>query len=239
MAGLAGVRWVTDLREGPMPGRTIAIGDVHGCSTALKTLLEAIDPQPEDTIVVLGDVIDYGPDTKGCIEQLIDLSRRCQFILIEGNHEAMLFGALGGRDDLRFWLKCGGESTLASYPDREEHELIDQGHLRFLRDHCRSYHETECTFFVHAGYHPNLPMPHQPDSVLRWDFVVPSRMVPHFSGKTVVAGHTPQTNGEILDLGFLKLIDTDASRGAWLTAYEPATGLVLQANQVRSIRRRS
>ncbi len=49
----------------PMPNRLFAIGDIHGCSVALKTLIDAIDPQAEDTIVVLGDVIDFGPDTKG------------------------------------------------------------------------------------------------------------------------------------------------------------------------------
>ena len=38
-----------------MPVRTIAIGDIHGCSTALRTLIDAIRPRPEDTIVTLGD----------------------------------------------------------------------------------------------------------------------------------------------------------------------------------------
>jgi serine/threonine protein phosphatase 1 len=47
-----------------MPSRVIAIGDIHGASVALKTLIEAIDPQPEDTIVVLGDAIDRGPDSR-------------------------------------------------------------------------------------------------------------------------------------------------------------------------------
>ena len=35
--------------------RTIAIGDIHGCSTALDALIGAIRPRPEDTIVTLGD----------------------------------------------------------------------------------------------------------------------------------------------------------------------------------------
>ena len=48
----------------------------------------------------------------------------------------------------------------------------------------------------------------------------PEHMRPHFSGKPVIAGHTPQTSGETLDLGFLKLIDTDCSRGKWLTALD-------------------
>ena len=41
-----------------MPERLFAIGDIHGCSTALRALIEAIDPKPDDTIVSLGDIID-------------------------------------------------------------------------------------------------------------------------------------------------------------------------------------
>ena len=77
-----------------MPSRLFAIGDIHGCSVALKTLIDAINPQADDTIVVLGDVIDWGPDSRACVQQLIDLSGRCQFVLVRGNHEEMLFAAL-------------------------------------------------------------------------------------------------------------------------------------------------
>jgi hypothetical protein len=43
-------------------------GDIHGCYTALKTLIEAIDPRPEETVVVLGVVIDSGPDSRDCVQ---------------------------------------------------------------------------------------------------------------------------------------------------------------------------
>ncbi|MGH7137072.1 MAG: metallophosphoesterase, partial [Pirellulales bacterium] len=48
-----------------MPERTIAIGDIHGCSSALATLIRAIEPRASDTIVTLGDYVDRGPDSKG------------------------------------------------------------------------------------------------------------------------------------------------------------------------------
>ena len=41
-----------------MTDRIIAIGDIHGCSTALKTLLTAIDLRGTDTLVTLGDYIE-------------------------------------------------------------------------------------------------------------------------------------------------------------------------------------
>ena len=51
-----------------MAGRTIAIGDIHGCLDALAALIDGFQPGPEDTVVTLGDLIDrggwlYTPDT--------------------------------------------------------------------------------------------------------------------------------------------------------------------------------
>src|SRR5215471_1715232 len=40
--------------------RIVAIGDVHGCSPALASLVRAIDPPALDTLVFLGDYIDGG-----------------------------------------------------------------------------------------------------------------------------------------------------------------------------------
>jgi serine/threonine protein phosphatase 1 len=57
-----------------MPNRTIAIGDIHGCSTALAALLRAIAPQPDDTIITLGDYVDRGIDSMGVLDQLIALA---------------------------------------------------------------------------------------------------------------------------------------------------------------------
>jgi serine/threonine protein phosphatase 1 len=94
--------------------RILAIGDIHGCSTALGRLIDAIDPGPDDLIVTLGDYIDWGPDSRGVIEQLIALSGRCRLVSLLGNHEEMLLEALDSNDQLRYWLKFGGDRTLLS-----------------------------------------------------------------------------------------------------------------------------
>lgn len=47
-----------------MTERIIAIGDIHGSATALKTLIEAIEPTELDTLVFLGDYINRGPDSR-------------------------------------------------------------------------------------------------------------------------------------------------------------------------------
>lgn len=212
-----------------MPGLLFAIGDVHGCSTALSTLIEAIDPQPDDTIVALGDYVDWGPDSRSVIRQLIELSGRCRLVPILGNHEELLLQSLESDSALRAWLDLGGEQTLLSYP-YDGTNIIDPEHVRFIRG-CRDFFETEGFIFTHANVDPDLPMDRRPALKLRWEFVDPTQQRPHVSGKTVVVGHTPQTSGEVLDLGFLRCIDTDCSQGGWLTALEVNSGKVIQANQ--------
>lgn len=221
-----------------MPERLFAIGDVHGCSTALKTLIETIAPGPDDTLVFLGDVIDYGPDTRGVIEQLIELSNRCRVILIQGNHEEMLFKALGNRDERRHWESSGGGTTRRNYPECGDDALILSEHLAFLKERRQDYFETDDFLFLHASYYPNRRMTDQTGHTLRWEAVVPERMARHYSGKTAIVGHTTRTDGEVLDLGFLIMIDTGAAMGGWLTALEVYSGEIIQSNQQGGVRRR-
>jgi serine/threonine protein phosphatase 1 len=220
-----------------MPSRLFAIGDIHGASVALKTLIEAIDPQPEDMVVVLGDMIDCGPDSKGVLNQLIALASRCQLVALLGNHEEMLLNALESRSEFKYWFKFGGEQTLRSYSSsiRPSLDVIPAEHVRFIRG-CRPYFETDDFIFVHASYDSDLPMARQSDRSLRWESVNPDKMVPHFSGKVVIAGHTMQKSGDILDLGFFKILDTNSYGGGWLTALEIHSGEIIQANQQGQLR---
>lgn len=102
-------------RSDPSMSRTIAIGDIHGCSTALIGLLAAIDPEPDDTIVTLGDYIDRGIDSRGVLDRLLELSRRSRLVSLLGNHEEMLLDALQEQAGYDFWINCGGIATLDSY----------------------------------------------------------------------------------------------------------------------------
>lgn len=220
-----------------MSGRTIAIGDIHGCSLALRGLLEAIQPQPDDLLVLLGDYIDRGPDTRGVLDQILDLQRRCTVVPLLGNHEEMLLAALKDRTALRVWLTCGGAEAIASYSGRfrlPTHpdalvSLIPDDHLFFLQS-CRPYHQTETHLFLHAGYVPELPLEQQPVLALRWRATDAQTTKPHCSGKIAVVGHTPQRSGEVLDLGFLLCIDTNCCRGGWLTGLEVNSGQVWQVD---------
>jgi serine/threonine protein phosphatase 1 len=213
-----------------MSSRTIAIGDVHGCSAALAAVLEAVDPRPEDTVVMLGDYVDRGPDCRAVVAQLIELATRCRLVPLMGNHEEMMLEIIDGAGHLfRSWLSFGGEATLASY-DCAAPEEIPREHIEFLRG-CRTFHEIDSHFFVHASYIKELPLEEQPLEVLRWDSLRYRLPGPHCSGKTAIVGHTSQKDGEIFKLDYLTCIDTCCYGEGWLTAMDIGSGQVWQADK--------
>jgi serine/threonine protein phosphatase 1 len=215
-------------------GRTIAIGDIHGCSAALAALIEAIQPTPGDTIIPLGDYVDRGIDSKGVLDQLIALSTRCQLIPILGNHDEMMLHARDGRSDFQFWLNCGGDAALDSYGASSRLDLIPSSHFRFLES-CRNYVETDTHIFLHANYRPDVPLGQTDDHTLRWlslrDYTPVER---HCSGKAVVVGHTPQK--DVLNLGHLICLDTGCCHGGWLTALDVRSGRMWQVNERGELR---
>lgn len=211
-----------------MGPRTIAVGDIHGCSTALAALIDLIVVEPDDMLVTLGDYVDRGIDSKGVLDYLIALADLCRFVPLLGNHDEMMLHAKGGRSDFQFWLNCGGDAALDSYGSTSQIELIPAAHVRFL-ERCRPFFEIDTHFFVHANYKPDVPLDRQDDHTLRWlslrDFV-PG---PHCSGKIAVLGHTPKP--EVLDLGHLVCIDTGCCSGGWLTGLDVTSGKTWQVNE--------
>jgi serine/threonine protein phosphatase 1 len=223
-------------------GRTIAVGDVHGCSAALAALVRAIAPTSLDTLVFLGDYIDRGPDSRGVLEQVIALAVRSTVVPLMGNHEEMLLAALKGRPTCatgsssgarRPWLPTATEAG-RSFGPADLRALIPAEHLQFIKG-CRDYFETVRHIFVHAYYEPDRPLHEQRWGGLRWASL-PSVPARHCSGKVAIVGHTPQKSGEVLDLGYLKCIDTFCHGGGWLTALEVRTGKVWQANLAGEMR---
>jgi serine/threonine protein phosphatase 1 len=213
-----------------MRGRLIAIGDIHGCSQALETILDAVKPWAQDTIIPLGDYIDRGLDTAGALEQLIHLSKHCRLVPLLGNHDEMLLRILSGHQYLLHdWLTFGGEATLASYGCRVP-EQLPVSHIEFLRQ-CSSWYETEGHFFVHACYDPRRKLKHQAPEILRWQSLREKLPGPHRSGKVAIVGHTAQKNGRVLDLGYLRCIDTWAYGEGYLTALDILNGRIWQADR--------
>lgn len=201
-----------------MQPRTIAIGDIHGHSAALRALIARVAPQPTDTVVFLGDYVDRGPDSRGVIQQVIELSVRCKTVTLMGNHEQMMLKACHDPDSIQAWLDMGGDSALDSYSTHLDITDVPPAHVQFLDGLLRCC-EMEKYFFVHANYAPNQKIAEQDSNTALWRSLeeLPRQ---HYSGKTAVVGHTPQPHGQVLDLDYLLCLDTGCGLGGYLTAMD-------------------
>lgn len=221
-------------------GRTLAIGDIHGCSSALDTLLAAVAPTGDDKIVFLGDYVDRGPDTKGVLDRVIALHEAGRAICIRGNHEIMMASARRGHREMSFWLHCGGDEALESYATAHSGariKIVPDKHWEFIEQITRPWFETETHVFVHANLHPGLPLEQQTEDWLHWQVLDPQFHAPHISGKTMLCGHTEQRNGSPLVLQRAICIDTWAYADGWLTCLDVESQIYWQANELGSVRR--
>ncbi|MCC6478626.1 metallophosphoesterase [Sphingorhabdus sp.] len=217
--------------------RVYAIGDIHGRNDLLTALLAQIDADDRargtaDTrIVLLGDLVDRGPDSAGVIDTAMAMRGQGRTVhYLMGNHEEVFLKACRERDTktLRFFLKIGGDATLQSYPiTRSEYieldlealasrleTLVPEAHLTFLE----SFEDTLVLgdyAFVHAGIRPGVPLSEQRKSDLRWirDEFVGQR---GDLEKVIVYGHT--IYDEIDERGSRIGIDTGAYASGRLTA---------------------
>ena len=213
--------------------RRFVIGDVHGCSKALRAIIEKIAPRSEDQLIFLGDFIDRGPDSRGVIDLMLSIAQQSRVIGLRGNHEVMLLGVVYGGCDPQLWLQGGGAATLASYGGAIG--KIPASHLDFFRS-LRPHHETERELFIHAGYDPAVPAEETDDATRYWNHLtdIPAA---HCSGKRVFVGHTPQANGQVLDRGHLVCLDTYCFGGGWLTAFDLDTDQIIQSSRHGHLRR--
>jgi serine/threonine protein phosphatase 1 len=224
--------WRSDL----MPSRVIAIGDVHGCAAGLRAVVGAVGPTSDDVVVVLGDCVDRGPDSRGVIDELLQLREKCELVPLLGNHEEMMLNVIDGKPQPDDWLQVGGAATVASYRDGNgKVQAIPDEHVDFIRS-WGDYYETVSHFFAHASYEPEQALASQHWQTMRWQSLKFGIPAPHVSGKTAIVGHTSQKSGEVLYLGHLTCIDTFCWGGGWLTALDVMTGEVWQADRTGALR---
>ena len=210
-----------------MSGRVLAIGDIHGCDVALDVLLSKMELTADDTVVVVGDVVDRGPSTRRAVNMLLDVQKTCELIFILGNHEEMMFQAIHDHSWLESWLAFGGRETLMSYGG--DFADIPENHLDFLRSG-KNYWETDSEIYIHANLKPGVPLEQQDAQWLRWNSLTGFE-THHPSGKRVICGHSSQKSGipAILD-GWL-CIDTWAYGAGFLTGLDLATNEIYQTQQ--------
>lgn len=193
-------------------GRIFVIADIHGCCRTFQQLLfNVIHLQKKDTLYLLGDYIDRGPDSKGVIDTIIGLQLDGYNVRpIMGNHESLLIRSIesGLYNDLCMWLDIGGRATLQSYGVEHPEDILVE-HLNFIKvlPLCLA---TETYVFVHAGLNFCLadPLKETGQDFMLWDRMNRGVEPDKIGGRKVIAGHTVMSIDEIvesLDSDFIRL----------------------------------
>lgn len=223
----------------PAGSRVYAVGDVHGRLDLFAEMIERIEADDAargdaDTLVImLGDLVDRGPDSAGVIAAVRDWQARRAVRTLMGNHEEMFLRAMGDATALRHFLRVGGRETILSYgiapdeyrrltveelydilpahvPERDIAYLREMENLIVLGDYA----------FVHAGIDPSRPLDDQVEGDVRW-IREPFLSHPEALDVCVVHGHTIREEVEIhAPRGWPNRIgiDTGAFRSGKLTA---------------------
>ncbi|GGE56937.1 metallophosphoesterase family protein [Priestia taiwanensis] len=189
--------------------RILVISDIHGEFDKFEQLLEKVQYKPEeDQLLLAGDYVDRGPNSKAVVEKVQALVAEGAIALM-GNHEKMMLEAFYDEETyLPRWLRNGASETLRTYGytviykeekgvlkgsvDGEwKNDLSVQEAIAFMEE-LLPYYETEDYIFVHAGVHPTTPLAETDLHTLVW-----IREVFHqgYTGvKPVIFGHTPTKN---------------------------------------------
>lgn len=132
-------------------GDVIAVGDIHGRSDLLSVFLDYVK-NTQTTVILLGDLIDRGPDDAGVLNRvkvLLDDPGSwglAGFHCLMGNHERMMLDAAEGRmGELQLWIQNGGNAS------GQVHEMLK--HTDWVAE-LPLYMVVGDTLFVHAGIHP-------------------------------------------------------------------------------------
>lgn len=201
--------------------KTFVIGDIHGCNVKFNDLLQKVAPTKDDRIILLGDYIDRGLDSRGVIDTILWLIMGGYDVIpLMGNHEEILLGYVEDPHVfIYYWFNNGGDFTRKSYenPFGESTFLENMAkHLTVIKDF-RVCFEDEAFFYAHAGVDPEKSLKDQDVWDLLWirrKFVETTKDF----GKVVVFGHTPLKEPLIMrnKIG----IDTGCVFGGKLTCLE-------------------
>lgn len=145
--------------------RTLVISDIHGCANEFNELLNLVEYVPgKDQLILLGDYIDRGPNSKEVVQKVMELSTNDHVTVLRGNHDDRFLRVLNWDSEVYdIFMQYGGREALLSYcPDAESMSLNEaiqyinqefQDHIEFLQQ-TKLYYEDNDFIYVHAGLNP-------------------------------------------------------------------------------------
>lgn len=197
---------VMHCERGECMNRTIVISDIHGCLDAFDQLLDTVSFNSTiDQLILLGDYVDRGPNSRNVVERVMGLVESHHAIALRGNHDQRLVDLVrnGNPSVQSKFLEHGGIQTLMSYCGWIKGEVTDEillqatseitatyeHHIHFLSS-LPLYYEDDHHIYVHAGLNPRYAnWKEQPDHdfmYIKGEFYQTSTRVE----KKVIFGHT-------------------------------------------------
>ena len=187
-------------------GKRYVVGDIHGCARSFHSMVKGkIKLKKEDTLFLLGDYIDRGPDSKKVIDYIMELQQESYNVKpIMGNHEYMLLQSLEDEAEFATWKKNGSTQTLISFGISEDKasepssvHMIPAKYIDFLRG-LSYFEETDDYYFVHAGLGRDILNPKDDLDNLFWSRKeYYNRKI--LNGRILIHGHTPVSMISIRD----------------------------------------
>ena len=220
--------------------RTLIIGDIHGCSGALRRLLQKFDPgSAEDRLILLGDLFDRGPDSWQVPQDVKKLEAAWQdrFVLLRGNHEDYLFQKKMTIPMRMMWDRVGRMATVRSF---QEHGERMEDSAPWLEEHSVLFYKDPRFCCVHAGmvvFPPEVndlyTLLHDHDIVLENRYKGPLAITGHialpsavwFAGDKKTTEKLPEEKWQSLPRTGTICIDTGCGKGGSLT------GMLIEGDQ--------
>ena len=144
-----------------------------------------------DQLILLGDYIDRGEQSKEVVDFIIDLIKKGFNVTpLAGNHELMLLDSWNDPEALYQWYMNSGATTLFSLGIQDIAE-IDKQYIDFFNG-LEFYLETGKFIFVHAGFNDYEADPFSDRHTMIWE-CSPSYKNPLLQGKRIIHGHRPKT----------------------------------------------
>ena len=107
------------------------ISDLHANAEALTAVLADMRFMQVDAVIMLGDILGYGPDVNTCLDIVSSLQKESQLHVIRGNHDQIFIELESGRspylEGLPIWLKEISEWTFDKL-DTSLSEVFDWKH---------------------------------------------------------------------------------------------------------------
>ena len=172
--------------------RLFAISDIHGCFKPFyEMVVNVIKLTKSDQLILLGDYIDRGEQSKEVVDFIIDLIKKGFNVTpLAGNHELMLLDSWNDPEALYQWYMNSGATTLFSLGIQDIVE-IDKQYIDFFTG-LEFYKEIGKYIFVHAGFNDYTTDPFSDKHTMVWE-CSPHYENPVLNRRTIIHGHRPKT----------------------------------------------